>query len=205
MKKAFFALVTNGVRAAPLWDSKKQSFVGKQARRGVRGRVVGDWWDPAHPARPPRHADHHRLHQHPAPLLQVAHGKDQASVQSLSPAGTSTATADPDFSLGVQVQIYELEEHKIETWRGERDRCHLLPAFPDLLGAPGAPQLCTPPACLRRCQSPQCLLSLQRSTYKTPSSRWSASPPTPGTTVWWGEGHGWLRHPRVQGQGPGEP
>ena len=30
VKKAFFALVTNGVRAAPLWDSKKQSFVGKQ-------------------------------------------------------------------------------------------------------------------------------------------------------------------------------
>ncbi|KAM7317596.1 hypothetical protein ACRRTK_023898 [Alexandromys fortis] len=28
VKKAFFALVTNGVRAAPLWDSKKQSFVG---------------------------------------------------------------------------------------------------------------------------------------------------------------------------------
>ncbi|KAG8129459.1 hypothetical protein E2320_016131 [Naja naja] len=27
VKKAFFALVTNGVRAAPLWDSKKQSFV----------------------------------------------------------------------------------------------------------------------------------------------------------------------------------
>jgi hypothetical protein len=29
VKKAFFALVTNGVRAAPLWDSKKQSFVGE--------------------------------------------------------------------------------------------------------------------------------------------------------------------------------
>jgi 5'-AMP-activated protein kinase regulatory gamma subunit len=28
VKKAFFALVYNGVRAAPLWDSKKQSFVG---------------------------------------------------------------------------------------------------------------------------------------------------------------------------------
>ncbi|PNI70830.1 PRKAG3 isoform 3 [Pan troglodytes] len=28
IKKAFFALVANGVRAAPLWDSKKQSFVG---------------------------------------------------------------------------------------------------------------------------------------------------------------------------------
>ena len=29
MKKAFFALVYNGVRSAPLWDSVKQGFVGK--------------------------------------------------------------------------------------------------------------------------------------------------------------------------------
>ncbi|CDQ63292.1 unnamed protein product [Oncorhynchus mykiss] len=29
VKKAFFALVANGVRAAPLWETKKQSFVGK--------------------------------------------------------------------------------------------------------------------------------------------------------------------------------
>jgi len=28
VKKAFFALVSNGVRAAPLWDSSKQEFVG---------------------------------------------------------------------------------------------------------------------------------------------------------------------------------
>ena len=28
VKKAFFALVYNGVRAAPLWDSVKQQFVG---------------------------------------------------------------------------------------------------------------------------------------------------------------------------------
>ena len=28
VKKAFFALVYNGVRAAPLWDSTKQRFVG---------------------------------------------------------------------------------------------------------------------------------------------------------------------------------
>uniref|UniRef100_A0A8C2KIS1 Protein kinase, AMP-activated, gamma 2 non-catalytic subunit b n=1 Tax=Cyprinus carpio TaxID=7962 RepID=A0A8C2KIS1_CYPCA len=28
VKKAFFALVANGVRAAPLWETKKQSFVG---------------------------------------------------------------------------------------------------------------------------------------------------------------------------------
>lgn len=34
MKKAFFALVTNGVRAAPLWDSKKQSFVGERGGWG---------------------------------------------------------------------------------------------------------------------------------------------------------------------------
>uniref|UniRef100_A0AAR2JDB1 CBS domain-containing protein n=1 Tax=Pygocentrus nattereri TaxID=42514 RepID=A0AAR2JDB1_PYGNA len=29
VKKAFFALVANGVRAAPLWETKKQSFVGE--------------------------------------------------------------------------------------------------------------------------------------------------------------------------------
>lgn len=28
VRKAFFALVYNGVRAAPLWDSSKQEFVG---------------------------------------------------------------------------------------------------------------------------------------------------------------------------------
>lgn len=28
VKKAFFALVSNGVRAAPLWDSAQQDFVG---------------------------------------------------------------------------------------------------------------------------------------------------------------------------------
>ena len=29
VKKAFFALVYNGVRAAPLWDSVKQNYVGE--------------------------------------------------------------------------------------------------------------------------------------------------------------------------------
>ncbi|TOF72561.1 hypothetical protein CGJ15_27525, partial [Vibrio parahaemolyticus] len=28
VKKAFFALVYNGVRAAPLWDSARQQFIG---------------------------------------------------------------------------------------------------------------------------------------------------------------------------------
>lgn len=44
VKKAFFALVANGVRAAPLWESKKQSFVGKQ--RGP-GRELK--WQPERP------------------------------------------------------------------------------------------------------------------------------------------------------------
>lgn len=36
VKKAFFALVANGVRAAPLWDTEKQSFVGKNAKTGTK-------------------------------------------------------------------------------------------------------------------------------------------------------------------------
>lgn len=38
IKKAFFAMVANGVRAAPLWDSKKQSFVGEERWLGNGGR-----------------------------------------------------------------------------------------------------------------------------------------------------------------------
>ncbi|XP_041440304.1 5'-AMP-activated protein kinase subunit gamma-1 isoform X1 [Xenopus laevis] len=62
VKKAFFALVTNGVRAAPLWDSKKQGFVGML--------TITDFINILH-----------RYYKSP------------------------------------MVQIYELEEHKIETWR----------------------------------------------------------------------------------------
>lgn len=38
IKKAFFAMVANGVRAAPLWDSKKQSFVGEERWLGNGGQ-----------------------------------------------------------------------------------------------------------------------------------------------------------------------
>ncbi|CAI9624079.1 unnamed protein product [Staurois parvus] len=62
VKKAFFALVSNGVRAAPLWDSKKQSFVGML--------TITDF-------------------------INILHRYYKSSM----------------------VQIYELEEHKIETWR----------------------------------------------------------------------------------------
>ncbi|XP_023192147.1 5'-AMP-activated protein kinase subunit gamma-1-like isoform X7 [Xiphophorus maculatus] len=62
VKKAFFALVANGVRAAPLWDSKLQCFVGML--------TITDFINILH-----------RYYKSPL------------------------------------VQIYELEEHKIETWR----------------------------------------------------------------------------------------
>ncbi|XP_003464082.3 5'-AMP-activated protein kinase subunit gamma-3 isoform X2 [Cavia porcellus] len=62
IKKAFFALVANGVRAAPLWDSKKQSFVGMLT---ITDFIVVL----------------HRYYRSPL------------------------------------VQIYEIEQHKIETWR----------------------------------------------------------------------------------------
>ncbi|XP_045152926.1 5'-AMP-activated protein kinase subunit gamma-3 [Echinops telfairi] len=62
IKKAFFALVANGVRAAPLWDSRKQSFVGML--------TITDF-------------------------ILVLHRYYKSPL----------------------VQIYEIEEHKIETWR----------------------------------------------------------------------------------------
>uniref|UniRef100_A0A8C1QIT4 Protein kinase, AMP-activated, gamma 3b non-catalytic subunit n=1 Tax=Cyprinus carpio TaxID=7962 RepID=A0A8C1QIT4_CYPCA len=64
VKKAFFALVANGVRAAPLWDNKLQCFVGML--------TITDFINILH-----------RYYRSP------------------------------------MVQIYELEEHKIETWRGD--------------------------------------------------------------------------------------
>uniref|UniRef100_A0A3P9KNR0 Protein kinase, AMP-activated, gamma 3b non-catalytic subunit n=1 Tax=Oryzias latipes TaxID=8090 RepID=A0A3P9KNR0_ORYLA len=67
VKKAFFALVANSVRAAPLWDSKLQCFVGML--------TITDFINILH-----------RYYKSPL------------------------------------VQIYELEEHKIETWRGLRSR-----------------------------------------------------------------------------------
>ncbi|XP_025785854.1 5'-AMP-activated protein kinase subunit gamma-1 isoform X1 [Puma concolor] len=69
VKKAFFALVTNGVRAAPLWDSKKQSFVG-----------ILSW------------------------LLGMLTITDFINILHR-------------YYKSALVQIYELEEHKIETWR----------------------------------------------------------------------------------------
>nr|KAF6453553.1 protein kinase AMP-activated non-catalytic subunit gamma 1 [Molossus molossus] len=69
VKKAFFALVTNGVRAAPLWDSKKQSFV-----------ALLSW---------------------PLGMLTI----------------TDFINILHRYYKSALVQIYELEEHKIETWR----------------------------------------------------------------------------------------
>ncbi|XP_060754470.1 5'-AMP-activated protein kinase subunit gamma-3 isoform X2 [Neoarius graeffei] len=62
VKKAFFALVANGLRAAPLWDSKLQRFVGML--------TITDF-------------------------ISILHR----------------------FYKSPMVQIYELEDHKIQTWR----------------------------------------------------------------------------------------
>ncbi|XP_051799108.1 5'-AMP-activated protein kinase subunit gamma-1 isoform X1 [Acanthochromis polyacanthus] len=64
VKKAFFALVANGLRAAPLWDSKLQRFVGML--------TITDF-------------------------INILHCYYKSPL----------------------VQMYELESHKIETWRGD--------------------------------------------------------------------------------------
>lgn len=64
VKKAFFALVANGLRAAPLWDSSRQRFVGML--------TITDF-------------------------INILHCYYRSPL----------------------VQMYELETHKIETWRGD--------------------------------------------------------------------------------------
>uniref|UniRef100_A0A096LPM2 Protein kinase, AMP-activated, gamma 3a non-catalytic subunit n=1 Tax=Poecilia formosa TaxID=48698 RepID=A0A096LPM2_POEFO len=64
VKKAFFALVANGLRAAPLWDSKLQRFVGML--------TITDF-------------------------INILHC----------------------YYKSPMVQMYGLESHKIETWRGD--------------------------------------------------------------------------------------
>ncbi|XP_044200174.1 5'-AMP-activated protein kinase subunit gamma-1 isoform X3 [Thunnus albacares] len=64
VKTAFFALVANGLRAAPLWDSKLQKFVGML--------TITDF-------------------------INILHC----------------------YYKSPMVQMYELESHKIETWRGD--------------------------------------------------------------------------------------
>lgn len=132
--------MTNGVRAAPLWDSKKQSFVGKQcfwntvllASYAGHGKKL--WAMLRALVLASRHADHHWFHQYPAPLLQIRLGKDhRLMTKTTFPASAPHSHFLPSKPQGVygagrsslkfccfcfQVQIYELEEHKIETWRG---------------------------------------------------------------------------------------
>lgn len=63
-----------------------------------------------------RNADYHRLHHHPAQILQVTDGgfllHSAADLPLLFKNNAS------DLIGAFQVQIYELEEHKLETWRG---------------------------------------------------------------------------------------
>ncbi|KAM8913507.1 5'-AMP-activated protein kinase subunit gamma-1-like isoform 1-T1 [Spinachia spinachia] len=92
VKKAFFALVSNGVRAAPLWDSKKQCFVGKSS-------------------------------SHLAHFLSVQDKINKGPTQFYSCISAGMLTITDFINIlhryykSPLVQIYELEEHKIETWR----------------------------------------------------------------------------------------
>ncbi|XP_018961618.1 5'-AMP-activated protein kinase subunit gamma-1 isoform X1 [Cyprinus carpio] len=91
VKKAFFALVANGLRAAPLWDNKLQRFVG-------------------------------RTDQSVCMLFFLSLSCSLVSFIPLhfSP-GMLTITDFINilhrYYRSPMVQIYELEEHKIETWR----------------------------------------------------------------------------------------
>ncbi|NXA32853.1 AAKG3 kinase, partial [Eudromia elegans] len=87
IKKAFVALVANGVRAAPLWDSKTQSFVGES--RGARG----------------------------AGLRALRSGRASPRVSAGMLTITDFINILHRYYRSPLVQIYEVEEHKIETWR----------------------------------------------------------------------------------------
>ncbi|KAM3877846.1 LOW QUALITY PROTEIN: 5'-AMP-activated protein kinase subunit gamma-1-like [Diretmus argenteus] len=91
VKKAFFALVSNGVRAAPLWDSKKQCFVGESQLYLAKF------------------------------LFMKAKVNNGLTLTRCFTAGMLTITDFINilhrYYKSPLVQIYELEEHKIETWR----------------------------------------------------------------------------------------
>ncbi|KTF85639.1 hypothetical protein cypCar_00035103, partial [Cyprinus carpio] len=80
VKKAFFALVANGLRAAPLWDNKLQRFVGML--------TITDF-------------------------INILHRYYRSPLVGCDPCLFS----NDHLVLYFVVQIYELEQHKIETWR----------------------------------------------------------------------------------------
>ncbi|TSL10149.1 5'-AMP-activated protein kinase subunit gamma-2 [Bagarius yarrelli] len=81
VKKAFFALVANGVRAAPLWETKKQSFVGEYF------------------------------------FLSLIFNSHNVTFTLRMLTITDFINILHRYYKSPMVQIYELEEHKIETWR----------------------------------------------------------------------------------------
>ncbi|TRY83691.1 hypothetical protein DNTS_034387 [Danionella cerebrum] len=126
VKKAFFALVANGVRAAPLWDSKLQSFVGMLTitdfinilHRYYKSPLVMLW------------GKLQQFYQRKASNENQATHKPSKTKKLLSMSPTelldlsmntflNALSSDRGYYDGncLRVQIYELEEHKIETWR----------------------------------------------------------------------------------------
>ncbi|KAI5617084.1 5'-AMP-activated protein kinase subunit gamma-2 isoform 1 [Silurus asotus] len=122
VKKAFFALVANGVRAAPLWETKKQSFVGML--------TITDFINILHRYYKSPMVQIYELEEHKIetwrelylqetfkPLVNIS--PDARSQYSNITAESTYIFRQIEMSVQVQqmVQIYELEEHKIETWR----------------------------------------------------------------------------------------
>lgn len=116
------------MRAAPLWDSKIQAFVGEfLGSQGNRGTAMGcgQSGQPHVSAGMLTITDFinilHRYYRSPLVSAPDCDGHDSAlrvmggmrgNEAALSHATLSRASSCP------QVQIYEVEEHKIETWRG---------------------------------------------------------------------------------------
>ncbi|NWZ42185.1 AAKG3 kinase, partial [Brachypodius atriceps] len=92
IKKAFLALVANGVRAAPLWDSKTQSFVGECQKQCL---ALSPAWQRVQAELPARRISTGMLTI--TDFINILHRYYRSPL----------------------VQIYEVEEHKIETWRAE--------------------------------------------------------------------------------------
>lgn len=107
VKKAFFALVSNGVRAAPLWDSKKQCFVGKWVIQRVQLVIMYSFPFVLHSNYTfyYRYVDHNRLYQHTSSLLQVTNGKCSPMMEKKKRKSTSSV-----YCIGFQwlSVIYEV-------------------------------------------------------------------------------------------------
>ncbi|KAK2497530.1 hypothetical protein MC885_009743 [Smutsia gigantea] len=151
IKKAFFALVANGIRAAPLWDSKKQSFVGmltitdfilvlhRYYRSPLRStfKAASSPWSPSPPTTgspPPTHLS----------LLALCSPPPQLPSSELngSPSVAAKATSSPFWGRGYSVFPRLLQAHRSHlhslfeaVYTLIKNRIHRLPVLDPVSGA----------------------------------------------------------------------